>query len=85
MKLSAPKSITHKVVRGETLYSISRKYHTTVAQLQKANRIKNNNIRVGQVLNVGTKAAAAPAANQVDMSNATILNGNTPLQLLRVR
>ena len=77
MKLSAAKSITHKVVRGETLYSISRKYHTTVAQLQKANRIKNNNIRVGQVLNVGTKAAAAPAATQVDMSNATILNGNT--------
>ena len=77
MKLLAPKSITHKVVRGETLYSISRKYHTTVAQLQKANRIKNNNIRVGQVLNVGSKAASAPAATQVDMSNATILNGNT--------
>ena len=77
MKLSAPKSITHKVVRGETLYSISRKYHTTVAQLQKANRIKNNNIRVGQVLNVSSKAAATTAATQVDMSNATILNGNT--------
>ena len=60
------------------LFTLSReKYHTTVAQLQKANRIKNNNIRVGQVLNVGTKAAAAPVATQVDMTNATILNGNT--------
>ena len=29
------------------------------------------------MLNVGTKAAAAPATTQVDMSNATILNGNT--------
>ena len=29
------------------------------------------------MINVGTKAAATPAATQVDMSNATILNGNT--------
>ena len=41
----------HKVVKGETLYSISRYYETTVFTLAKYNNIKNvNNIKVGKEL-----------------------------------
>ncbi|WP_371514486.1 LysM peptidoglycan-binding domain-containing protein [Capnocytophaga sp. oral taxon 878] len=74
---SAPKSISHKVTKGETLYAISRKYHITVAQVQKANGLRSNNIRIGQVLHIPTKGKTTPPDTKVDMSNATILNGNS--------
>lgn len=41
----------HKVAKGETLYSIARKRHTTVDALCKLNRIgKNIRLKVGQIL-----------------------------------
>ena len=77
LKPSVPKSITHKVAKGETLYATSRKYHITVAQLQKLNRLKGANIRIGQVLHIPGKTTVTPPTNsKVDMSNATILNGD---------
>lgn len=49
---AAPKATaTHKVQKGETLYSIAKSRGLTVDQLRKINRLgKNNNIKVGQVL-----------------------------------
>lgn len=42
---------THKVQKGESLYSIARKNHTTVAEICKRNRIKESTtLRPGQVL-----------------------------------
>jgi len=41
----------HKVQKGETLYSIARKRHTTVDAICKLNRInKNNRLKPGQIL-----------------------------------
>jgi murein DD-endopeptidase MepM/ murein hydrolase activator NlpD len=41
----------HKVKRGETLYSIARRRHTTVDAICKLNRIsKNTRLRMGQIL-----------------------------------
>lgn len=45
-------SKTHTVVKGDTLYSISKKYNTTVDNLKIWNNLKNSNIIVGQVLQV---------------------------------
>ena len=49
---AAPKvTATHKVQKGETLYSIAKSRGLTVDQLRKINRLgKNSNIKVGQVL-----------------------------------
>ncbi|WP_338350111.1 glucosaminidase domain-containing protein [Nonlabens tegetincola] len=41
---------SHKVVAGDTLYSISRKYNITVDQLKAFNGLKDNTISVGQEL-----------------------------------
>ena len=58
-----------------------KKYHTTVALLQKNNRLKGSNIRIGQVLHIASSkgiAGTVPApATKVDMSNATILTANS--------
>lgn len=53
---------TYKVVSGDTLSHIARKYNTTVAQLKSANGLKSDLIRVGQVLKVGTANTTAPTA-----------------------
>ena len=37
----------HIVKSGESLYSIAKKYNTTVAQLKQLNNMKNNNIKAG--------------------------------------
>jgi N-acetylmuramoyl-L-alanine amidase len=43
--------VVHRVKKGETLWRISRKYHTSVASIQKSNKMGNSKlIRVGQEL-----------------------------------
>lgn len=41
---------THVVQKGDTLYSISKKYNTTVAQLQKTNKLDGTGLSIGQRL-----------------------------------
>lgn len=41
---------THTVVRGDTLFSLARRYNTTVLELKNLNNLEGNNISVGQVL-----------------------------------
>lgn len=43
-------SKTHTVQKGDTLYSISKKYNTTVAKLQKTNNLNGTNLSIGQRL-----------------------------------
>lgn len=40
----------HKVLKGDTLYSISKKYNTTVEELQELNNLSGTGISLGQVL-----------------------------------
>jgi len=42
----------HTVVKGDTLYSLSRKYNTTVAKLKQMNRLGDDGIKIGQQLKV---------------------------------
>ncbi len=42
----------HIVQKGDTLYSLSKRYHTTVSQLQKWNGLSDYTIKVGQKLRV---------------------------------
>lgn len=43
---------TYKVVNGDTLYSIARKYNITVDELKKLNNLTSNNLSIGQILKV---------------------------------
>ena len=42
----------HVVKKGDTLYSISKKYNISISDLVKNNNIKNNNISIGQNLKI---------------------------------
>ena len=51
-------TVTHKVVKGDTLSAIAKKYGTTVNAIAKLNNIKNVNlIYVGQVLTISGKSS----------------------------
>lgn len=43
---------THTVRKGESLYTISRKFKTTVEALKKENKLKNNDLQPGQKLRI---------------------------------
>jgi LysM repeat protein len=61
-EVSAP-SATHTVVRGDSLWSISRKYGVTVAELAAANKLAPSaTLRLEQKLVVPAKASASVAS-----------------------
>ncbi|MBK0402521.1 LysM peptidoglycan-binding domain-containing protein [Adhaeribacter sp. BT258] len=59
-----PKYITHKVVAGETLYSLSRKYGISVSEISKLNPEVKAGLKVGQTLRFPENSAsgATPVA-----------------------
>ena len=46
---------TYKVIKGDTLYGISKKLDTTVDELKKINNLTSNSLSIGQILKVPTK------------------------------
>ncbi len=51
----------HVVSKGETAYSISRKYDLTVSQLLAMNNMKSATVEIGQALKVSKQAKITPA------------------------
>lgn len=52
---SEPKTqvgVTHKVVKGEGIYSIAKRYGTTSKQIMLDNNLKSSRVNIGQVLNI---------------------------------
>jgi len=53
--------IQYKVSAGETLYSIAKRFNTTVDNVMKLNNLASNIISPGQVLLVGSNTPSTPA------------------------
>lgn len=43
---------THVVEKGDTLYSLSKKYNTTVAKLKELNKLESDKLDLGQVIRI---------------------------------
>jgi membrane-bound lytic murein transglycosylase D len=46
------RTITHKIVRGETMTTVANKYNTTLAKIMKENRLRSARVKNGQLLKV---------------------------------
>lgn len=58
-------TVTHKVVRGDTLSAIAKKYGVTVSSIAALNNIKNTNlIYVGQVLTIKGKSSSSSSSSK---------------------
>ncbi len=55
---------THTVVRGDTVYNISRRYQISQDNLRAWNNLADNNIGVGQILRVKPAGYTPPATSQ---------------------
>ena len=65
--------IAHTVLDHETLYSISKRFMVPVEELQKFNKLKNTNIKPGQVLNIPLKKEKV---KQVEIRQVTPVETN---------
>ena len=45
-----PSQNTYTVQSGDNLYSIARKYNTTVDEIKRKNNLTSNNLSIGQIL-----------------------------------
>lgn len=69
------KGKTHIVAQSETLYSISRKYNTTVEKLKDWNALMSNEISIGQEL-VVTKDSISNASTKIPSAKDSINKDN---------
>lgn len=72
---------SHKVERGDTLWSIAQKYNTTVAQLKSANGLSEDIIYPNQIIKTKKKSSTDTTAKTTDATNKantyTVKRGDT--------
>ena len=52
-------TITYKVQKGDSLYSISKRYNTSVDNIVSLNNLKSNNLNIGQILKIPTSSSSS--------------------------
>ena len=60
------------VKKNDTLYSIAKKYDTTINELVLLNNLKNNNLSIGQILNIPVNDTSYDFNNYVVKKNDTL-------------
>jgi len=70
----------YTVVSGDTLYSIARKFNTSVDILKQINSLNNNNLTVGQLLKIpssGESEEGSSSGSGVDYFLYTVVSGDS--------
>ena len=80
---------TYKVVSGDTLYGISKKFNMTVDDIKNLNGLTSNNLSVGQLLKVrvpgqtGTPQPSIPSPVQSSTATYRVVSGDTLFGIAR--
>ncbi|TXJ89587.1 LysM peptidoglycan-binding domain-containing protein [Lactobacillus delbrueckii] len=70
-------STTHTVVKGDTLWSLAKKYGVSVSTLMKANNLSSSTILIGQSLNLRAGMTAYGVNGVTTGSSSTAASANT--------
>lgn len=70
VKPAAPQQTVYRVRRGDTLYSIARRFQVSVNNIKAWNSLRSNKIRVGQRLRVLGKTGAGSGTQGTNKSSA---------------
>jgi peptidoglycan DL-endopeptidase CwlO len=70
-------STTHTVVKGDTLWSLAKKYGVSVSTLMKANNLSSSTILIGQSLNLRAGMTAYGVNGVTTGSSSTAASTNT--------
>jgi len=72
----APASETiHTVIKGDTLYNLSKRYNLTVSELKRANTIAGNSIKLGQSLKIPAVSVQSTTPAQVASVSTSTTQG----------
>lgn len=71
-----PKIITYKVRRGDSLWTLAKRYNTTTKKIQELNQLKSVNLKIGQTLKI-------PAGYQYSMNVYRVKSGDTPIKIAK--
>lgn len=52
LKIPTSNQKTYIVQKGDSLYSIAKKYNTTVNDIKAKNNLTSNTLQIGQILNI---------------------------------
>lgn len=58
-QVAAPKIISHKVKSGESLYTISKLYNTTIDEIKRLNNLDDNKLQAGRELSINSDVVLA--------------------------
>jgi membrane-bound lytic murein transglycosylase D len=61
--------LQHRVGKGETLGRIAGKYHVTIVQLKKWNKLRSDKIRKGQVLKIEKRKKVVRELEEIEIQN----------------
>ncbi len=70
---------SHTVVKGDTLYNISKRYGVTLSSLKDANSLDGNNIRLGQLLMIPGTTTSRVKESITHMTPTTLVRTVEPL------
>lgn len=67
----------YTVVSGDTLYSIARKFNTSVDEIKRLNNLTNNNLSIGQLLKIGNVDDNNSNSNNSNYINYVVVSGDS--------
>ena len=73
----------HQVKAGDTLFSIARRYNTTVAHIKANNQLTSDALSIGQMLRIGQNAPQQTVVPQENLQYHTVQRGDTLYSIAR--
>ena len=70
-------TITYVVKKGDSLYSIAKKYNTIVNEIIKLNGLKSTNLSIGQVLKIPSNNSSSSNETIPSFTNYVVKKGDT--------
>ena len=76
-------SNTYVVKSGDSLYSIARKYNTTVDELKRLNNLSSNVLNIGQVLKIPSSESSNTGSNTGTSNTYVVKSGDSLYSIAR--
>ncbi len=74
---------THRVKKSETLYTLAKKYHVSLAELKSANNLVNNHVKVGDTLIIPSHSSASADTEKSAATIYKVRKGDTLKRISR--
>ena len=74
---------TYVVKSGDSLYSIARKYNTTVDEIKKLNNLSSNLLNIGQVLKIPSSESSNTGSNTGTTNTYVVKSGDSLYSIAR--